>query len=106
VAVWPLPELGVIVARTPAVLVRENDAAGEAPATEAVTEYVPAIVFAVAVTLAVPEESVMAVSELNVAEAPVVGAAKVTVAPATGLLEASSTMTWSAWLKAVLTVAL
>jgi hypothetical protein len=50
-------------------------------------------VFAVAVTLAAPVESVVAVRELSVAEAPLVGAANVTVAPATGLPEPSVTAT-------------
>jgi hypothetical protein len=85
------------------VFVRLKTPCCEAPGTVAVTAYAPATGFAVAVTLAAPAESVVAVSALSVADAPLVGTTKVTVAPATGFPEPSVTDTASAWAKAVVT---
>jgi hypothetical protein len=58
--------------------------------------------FAAAVTLAVPEASVTAVVAERFAEAPLVGTTKATVAPGTGLPEASLTRTASGAAKGVL----
>jgi hypothetical protein len=52
-------------------------------------------VFAVAVTLALPAASVVAVAALRVAAAPVAGTANVTVAPETGLPSLSFTIATS-----------
>jgi hypothetical protein len=71
-----------------------------------VTEYAPAEAFAAAVTEASPVESVVAVVALSVADAPLEGGVKVTVAPLTGLPWASVTVAESAALKAVLTCVL
>ena len=53
----------------------------------------PAVGLAVAVTLATPEELVVAVGDDRIALAPVDGTAKLTDMPLTGLLAASSTVT-------------
>ena len=55
------------------------------PATEAVSVYGPAFVFAVAMTLASPLASVVAGEAVSAAGAPAAGAVKVTLAPGTGL---------------------
>src|SRR5262249_59917488 len=62
--------------------------------------------FAVAVTLAMPELLVTAIIAERVAEAPVAGTMKTTVAPGAGLPEASLTWTASAAGKFELTVVL
>ena len=59
-----------------------------------------------AVTLAVPEASVTAVAAERFAEAPVVGTTNATVAPGTGLPEASLTRTASGAVKGELTTVL
>jgi hypothetical protein len=76
VALWLLPPLTTMVVALP---------------VEATTEYVPAAVPAVAVTVARPDASVVAGDVANVADGPVPGAAKVTDAPGTGFPSASST---------------
>jgi hypothetical protein len=76
------------------------------PDRVAVTEYVPAVVFAVAVTLATPVESVVAVVDEREAEAPDPGAVKFTVTPDSGLPLASVTFTCSGPPNAVPTVVL
>src|SRR5215471_20513979 len=62
--------------------------------------------FAAAVTLAMPELLVTAVTAERLAEAPAAGTMKTTVAPVTGLPEASLACTASAAGKAELTVVL
>ena len=69
-------------------------AAENGPVTDADTVYVPALAFAIAPTVAMPDALVEAVALLSAAEAPVVGeavAAKVTMAALTGLPLPSST---------------
>ena len=60
---------------------------------------------AVAVMLAIPEASVVAVVDESAALAPVDGAANVTVTPLTGLLPASRTVTCSCAAKAAVIAA-
>src|SRR5215471_11392355 len=62
--------------------------------------------FAVAVTLAMPEPFVTAVAVERLAEAPAAGTRKITVAPVTGLPEASLACTASAAGNAEFTVVL
>ena len=81
----------------PAVFVRLNRAGVPAPATSAVSVYVPAVPFAVNTSeVAIPVAAVVLTSVLtapaNVPVAPEGGAAKVTDAPLTGLLNASCTI--------------
>jgi hypothetical protein len=97
------PPVATIAAADPAVFVRLKTPCCDAPRTVALTAYAPAMVFAVAVTLAAPVESVVAVSVASVADAPLVGTANVTVAPATGLPEPSVTDTASACANEVVT---
>lgn len=72
----------------------------------AVTLYEPAVLFAVTVTVAMPEELVVAVVAERVALAPLEGAAYVTVAPETGLPLWSTTSVDSAVVKTVPTTVL
>ena len=76
------------------MLVNEK-VAGVSPATAAVTEYEPAMLFAVGRgDVAIPDELVTAVTEalpLKVSLAPLEGAVNVTVTPETGVDEASIT---------------
>jgi hypothetical protein len=67
------------------MFVRTNEAGVAAPATLAVTAYVPAAFPAIALTLARPLWSVTSVLVNSRAVAPLVGALKFTVAPPTGL---------------------
>ena len=60
------------------------------------------MLFAVAVTLASPAAFVLAVGDDRLALAPEPGGANVTVAPDTGLFEASLTVTCSCWPNCVL----
>jgi hypothetical protein len=90
VALWLLPPLTTMVVGAPATFVSANVADVALP-VEATTEYVPAAVPAVAVTVARPDASVVAGDVANVADGPVPGAAKVTDAPGTGFPSASST---------------
>jgi hypothetical protein len=66
--------------------------------------YDPALVFAVAVTVAWPNELVVAVVELSVALAFELGAANVTTTPLTGLLATSVTVATKGVPKATPTV--
>jgi hypothetical protein len=88
-----------------AVLVSENVAGVATPLTLALTEYAPLVLLAVAVTWVWPLAFVTA-GELRLALAPLAGAVKVTVAPGTGLLEASNTVTTKGAAKAVPTAVL
>ena len=90
---WGVPPLGVTVEAAPVVLVKENGVTTATPGTEAVTLKAPAVLLAVAVTLAMPEAFVKAVAADSAALAPVDGTAKLTDMPLTGLLAASSTVT-------------
>ena len=68
----------------PIPLLKENET-GDAPVVAAVTKYgPPKTSLAVAVTDAVPEAIVTGPDGMNVAEAPVAGAVKVTTPPSTG----------------------
>ena len=82
----------------PAVFVRLNRAGVPTPATNAVSVYAPAVPFAVNTSeVAMPVATVALTSVLaapgNVPPAPAGGAANVTEAPLTGLLNASLTIT-------------
>ena len=80
-----------------------NENVVELPLADAVTRYDPAIAFAVAVTLAMPEALVVAVGADRFALAPDPGAEKDTTAPGIGALLPSFKVTWSPTGKAVLT---
>jgi len=102
------PAYAVTDTGTPGVLVSEKLAGVLTPDTLAVTEYEPAVPFAVRVdAVATPLELVTAVLPLaNAALAPVEGTANVTVAPTTGLLPLSRTTTWRFVENAVLMIVL
>jgi hypothetical protein len=102
---WLFPLVAAIEAAAPAVFASEKLAVEEAPGTDAVTVYDPAVEVAVALTDATPVASVVAVVALSVAEAEPGGAENVTVAPDTGLPRASVTSADSDEPKAVPTVA-
>ncbi len=102
VALCGVPEIALKEAGALAVFVSEKLAGVETPATEAVTTYVPATMFAFAVTLVSPLESVAAAAPSE-AEAPLPGGANVTVTAGTGFPKESVTRTTSA-LKEVFTV--
>lgn len=85
-----------------ALLVRLKLAGVATPATDAVTTYEPTVPLAVAVTLETPEALVVAVIDDSVALAPDPGAVNVTIAPDTGLLDPSRTVTCNCWPNAVL----
>jgi len=104
VALWPLPLLTAMLAGAPALLVRVKVA--ERPDTDAVTEYVPDTVSALAVTLASPDELVVAGDPVRTALAPLPGALKVIAVPEMGFPEASLRRATSGAPKAVPTVAL
>src|SRR5207253_8208626 len=73
---WPPPEETATPAAGPAELVSANDAGDATPSADAVTVYVPAAVFAVALTLASPAAPVVAAAPPgNAADAPLPGAA-------------------------------
>jgi hypothetical protein len=97
-----------MVAATPGVLVSEKFAGVPTPLAVAVTVYEPEMVLAVnAGAVATPLALVVTVGlPPNVPEAPEPGAANVTLAPGTGLENASRTIAWSAVANAVLTVLL
>ena len=99
---WEVPPLAVTVEAAPAVLVNEKGVTTATPDTEAVTLKAPAVLLAVAVTLAMPEAFVNAVAADSAALAPEPGAANDTVTPGTGLLCASLTVTCRAAGNAVL----
>ena len=82
-----------IVCAAPPMLVRLNVAVVAEPDTLAVTAYEPAMAFAVADTSALPSEFVTTEVGTSVADAPVAGAVKVTVAPQAGPPDASVTCT-------------
>jgi hypothetical protein len=93
-----VPPVAIIDAGSPAVFVIENTAGGVTPATDAVTEYVPNVLFAVgSAEVAMPAAFVTAVftPPAKVAEAPVEGSAKVTVTPEIGRPVVSFTNTLS-----------
>jgi hypothetical protein len=106
VACWLFPEETAMVAASPAVLVRENDAGVPTPVVEAVTVYEPAESPAVAVTVAMPAALVSAGDPVKAADAPEPGAVNVTGAFATGFPCASVTRTERDDAKASPTVAL
>ena len=87
-------------------LVSANAAVPLSPDALAVTEYVPAMLLAVAFTLTCPPASLTADWADNAADAPVPGAAKSTVMPLTGFPSESVTVACSVLVKAVLMVAL
>src|SRR5215831_13822255 len=93
-------------APTPPWLVNAKPAVGVTPATEAVTVYEPTTAFAVALTLACPPASVVAVAADRVADAPVPGALKLTVTPLNGLANESVTSTCSGTANGARTVVL
>lgn len=97
-----VPPLANTVEAAPAVLVNENGVTTATPGTEAVMLKTPAVLLAVAVTLAMPEAFVATVAADNAALAPETGAANDTAAPGTGLPCASLTVTCSAAGNAVL----
>src|SRR5579862_4195345 len=105
-AVFPGCCVNARVTPVPPTLVSAKLAGVATPATDAVTVYAPAAAFATALTLAWPPASVVAVAEDNVADAPVAGAAKLTVTPLSGLPEASLTSTCSGAAKGARTVVL
>jgi hypothetical protein len=90
----------------PAVFVRLNVADVVPPETLAVTLYAPTMELAVAVTLATPEEFVIAVGLERVALAPDDGGVNVTVAPLTGLPPPSVTVACNVVANCVPTAAL
>jgi hypothetical protein len=101
-----VPALAVIVLAAPAVLVRLKFTA-VTPVAVAVTVYGPpamalALNGALATPLAFVTTVMVAVLLLNTPLAPEPGAVNVTVTPETGLLEASFTVTASAFVNAVL----
>jgi hypothetical protein len=100
------PDVTVTVDGAPAVFVSVKSTWPAPELRRAVTRYVPAVAFAVAVTLASPPLSVVAVVALSVADAPLDGAVYVMPALGTTLPNASSTTTPSAAANAVFTVAL
>jgi hypothetical protein len=104
VALCGVPDTEVSEAGTPAVFVSEKLAELATPVTEALTEYPPAIVLALAVMLVWPFVPV-ADAVPSTAEAPEPGGVNVTLTPATGFPYVSLTFTTSA-LKFVFTVAL
>ena len=102
-AVCGLPELAVTEAGGLKALVRLKAAAPATPATVAETVYdPPPIPFAVAFTPAMPAAVVVTVEDERMAFALAPLAAKVTVAPPTGLPPASRTVTCKIAGKAVL----
>ena len=108
-ALWPPPDVAVILAGEPAVFVRPKEV--DRLFTDAVTPYgPPAMVFAVKPVEATPEALVCTVAVVtfpgNVPLAPEAGAVKVTLAPETGLPLASVTVATSGLLNALLTWAL
>src|SRR5215467_14935471 len=109
VALCGVPAVAVMVEAEPTRLVSKKFAGEETPETEAVTVKEPAVVLAVmTAAVATPEAFVVAVvtPPANVPLAPLPGAAKVTTAPITGLLNESLTVACNCVAKAVFTVAL
>src|SRR5205807_2402329 len=104
----PLPDATVIVAGAPVVLVRLKLAGVATPLTVAITVYEPSVRLALKVgAVATPLVLVVTVAEeAKVPLAPLPGAAKVTEAPGTRLLNASLTVACNAVAKVALTVAL
>src|SRR5579862_1379592 len=94
-AVFPGCCVNVRLTPVPPTLVRAKLAAVATPVTDAVTAYEPTTALATAVTLAWPEASVVALAADSVADAPLDGAAKLTVTPLSGLPAASLTSTCS-----------
>ena len=90
----------------PAALVSEKLGGAATPVIEVVTEYEPATVFAVAVTLQRPFATVAQLAAERLALAPEPGAVKFTVADGTTLPNESCTSTSRAVPNAVATVAL
>jgi hypothetical protein len=85
VVVCPVPLDTAIAAAVLGVFPSEKLAAVGTPDAVAVTAYVPAALFAVAVVVARPLLSVVVVVVPSAAEAPLVGDAKVTATPGTAL---------------------
>ena len=96
----------MIDAGTPAKLDSAKAAGVATPETAADTLYDPATVLAVAVIVAKPAAFVTAVAEDRTAREPDAGVEKLTVAPLTGLLPESRTVTWRGDPKAEFTDAL
>jgi hypothetical protein len=80
----PEPLITNTLAGVASMFCSENETSLVMPLDDALTWNAPAVAFAVASTLANPELSVTAVVLLSVADAPLPGAANVTVAPGTG----------------------
>jgi hypothetical protein len=99
-----VPLVAMIEAGAPGVFVIEKTASGVTPETEALTEYVPTVLFAVnSADVATPELFVTAVftPALKMPEAPVAGAVNVTVIPGSGAPNVSFTRTLSGNVNAV-----
>lgn len=103
----PVGGLMASVVVAPGRLVSKKLAGAVTPDTEAVTAYEPAAVFAVKLTLAKPFTSVLTVElPTKLPLGPLVGAANITVAPLTGLPNASWTFATSGLPNAIPTVVL